>query len=133
MLPTLSIEKFLQYAPEPFKEIVLELRNIVVDVAPSASEVILWKGIAYYDEKRGGPVSAGICHISVQPDHVRLAFLHGAFLPDPRGLLEGHQKAKRYLCIRSYEDAPWDYLKELISDSFHFDPHTLSPGRKIRS
>ena len=125
MLPTLFIEKFLEYTPEQFKEIVLELRNIVARVAPSATEVILWKGISYFDENRGGPVSAGICQVSVQQDHVRLAFIHGAFLPDPQGMLEGERKAKRFLRIRSYEDAPWDYITELITCSYHFDPYTL--------
>jgi hypothetical protein len=126
MLPTLFIEKFLLHAPEQLKEIVFELRNIVAGVAPGATEVILWKGISYYDETRGGPISAGICQVSLQPDHVHLAFIHGAYLPDPRGLLEGDRKAKRYLRIRSYEDAPWDYIKELIASSYNFDPRTLS-------
>jgi hypothetical protein len=129
MLPTRYVEKYLQHTPEHFKEIVLELRNMIASVAPGASEKMIWKGIVYYDGKRGGAVKGGICHISVQPDHVCLAFIHGAFLPDPHGLLEGQGKAKRFVRIRSYEDAPWEALKELIACSYHFDPLTLK-GRQ---
>jgi hypothetical protein len=125
MLPTHDIEKFLKLTPVPFQEIVLELRNIIASVAPNASERIHWNGISYFDAERGGPVSAGICQISVQGDHVRLAFIHGAFLPDPHGLLEGDRKAKRFVRIRSYVEAPWDYLKDLITSSKNFDPYTL--------
>jgi hypothetical protein len=125
MLPITTVEKFLQHTPEQFREIVLELRNIVASVDPCATEGILWKGISYYDEKRGGPVSAGICQISVQPDHVRLGFIHGALLPDPLGLLEGDRKAKRFVRIYSFEDAPWDYYRDLITASHKFDPYRL--------
>jgi hypothetical protein len=59
--------------------------------------VVLWKGISYYFKERGGPVSAGICQINVLEDHVRLGFIHGAYLPDPRDLLEGDRKVKRFV------------------------------------
>jgi hypothetical protein len=120
------IEKHLAQTQPHLQEIVLELRNIVASVAPAASETIHWGCLDYYDESRGGPVSAGICQIGVQEDHVRLGFVHGAFLPDPKGLLEGKGKAKRFVRILSYEEAPWDDLKDLIAASARFDPCTLS-------
>ena len=91
--PTREIELCLQYLPAELRDIVLELRSLIVSVAPTAKEVIQRKGFTYYDEDRGGPVSAGICQIALQSDHIRLAFVHGAFLPDPQGLLEGNEKA----------------------------------------
>jgi len=125
MLPLHEVETFLQHIPAPLQEIVLELRNLVVSVAPDAVEVIRWKGLSYFHAGRGGIVSAGICQIGIEKDHVRLAFIHGAFIPDPRGMLEGKQKAKRSLRIDSYESAPWEYLKELIEASSRFDPYSL--------
>ena len=125
MLPNRYIEQVLQRARPDFQEIALELRNIIVSVAPTAIETALWKGLSYYHAERGGPVSAGICQISVHEDHVRLGFVHGAFLPDPRSLLEGDRKAKRFLRITSYDSAPWDYIEELITASSKFDPSTL--------
>jgi hypothetical protein len=125
MLTTRSIESHLQHIPSELCDIVLELRNLVATVTPNATEALHRTGMTYFDVKRGGPVSAGICQIGIQRDHVRLAFIHGAFLPDPRGLLEGNQKYKRYVRITSYEDADWGYLKELIVSSSRFDPYTL--------
>jgi len=125
MLPIHHIENFLKFTPQPLQEIVLELRNIIAAVAPDAAEVVRWGGLSYFHEGRGGIVSAGICQIGIEKDHVRLAFIHGAFLPDPRKLLRGTGKAKRHIEIDSYETAPWEYFKELITASAKFDPRSL--------
>ena len=125
MLPLHTIEEFLQRNPADFQEIALELRNIIVSVAPDATEVIRWRGLCYFHEGRGGIVSAGICQIGFHTDHIRLAFIHGAFIDDPKHLLEGTEKYKRFVRIRSYDDAPWEYLRELITSSASFDPYSL--------
>jgi len=125
MLPIHEVETFLKYTPAPLQDIVLELRNIIAEVAPDAVEVIRWKGLSYFHEGRGGVVSAGICQIGLHEGYLRLDFIHGAFLSDPKKLLEGNQKAKRFVRIRSYEEAPWDDLKQLIEESSHFDPRSL--------
>lgn len=125
MLPMRQIETFLERVPQHFQDTVFELRNIISSVAPDAVEAVRWGGLSYFHEGSGGIVSAGICQIGIHEDHVRLAFIHGAFLPDPRHLLEGKEKYKRFIKIYSYEDAPWDYLKELITASSHFDPYSL--------
>ena len=126
MRPTREIERCLQFTPPDLRDLVLELRSLIVAVAPAATEVIHRKGFTYYDEDRGGPVSAGICQIRLLPDHIRLAFVHGAFLPDPHRLLEGNQKAMRYVRLYSYGQAPWDALKALITASAGFDPYSLN-------
>jgi hypothetical protein len=126
MLPLHEVETFLQHTPTPLQEIVLELRNIIAQVAPDAAETVRWKGLSYFHEGRGGIVSAGICQIGIHEDHVRLAFIHGAFLPDPRHLLMGDRKAKRYLRIDSYESAPWEACRELIRASSEFDPRSFA-------
>ena len=125
MLPLHEVETFLQHTPLHLQEIVLELRNIIALVAPDAVEVLRWGGLSYFHEGRGGIVSAGICQIGLHKDHVRLAFVHGAFLSDPHGLLAGTQKAKRFVRIESYDDAPWDNLRELIIVSARFDPRAI--------
>ena len=125
MLPIHEIEPFLQHMPVNLQDIVLELRNVIVSVAPDAVEVIRWGGLSYFHEGRGGVVSAGICQIGIHKDHIRLAFIHGAFLPEPRKLFEGTQKYKRYIRLTSYDEAPWDYLEQLIGAASQFDPRTL--------
>ncbi len=125
MLPFHEIEVFLQRTPLHLQEIVLELRNIIVSTVPDATEVVRWGGLSYYHEGRGGIVSAGICQIGIHKDHIRLAFIHGAFLPDPHNLLEGIQKYKRFIKLESFDNAPWNDLKQLIVSASHFDPRSL--------
>lgn len=125
MLPLHEIEAFLQHTPAHLQEIVLELRNLIAEIAPDAAETIRWGGLSYFHAGRGGIVSAGICQISIHADHVRLAFIHGAFIADPRQLLVGTQKAKRFVRIESFDDAPWEYFRELIRASANFDPRTI--------
>jgi hypothetical protein len=126
MQPTRDIELYLAHLPIELQDIVLELRNIIASVAPSATETLHRKGFSYYYAERGGPVSAGICQINLQRDHISLAFIHGAFLPDPKGLLQGDRLAKRYVKITSFDQAPWDDLQNLITASTHFDPRTAA-------
>src|SRR5512138_2827214 len=125
MLGLHEIEVFLQRTPVPLQEIIFELRNLVVEVAPDAVEVIRWGGLSYFHEGRGGIVSASICQIAIFEDHIGLGFIHGIHLSDPHHLLEGSQKSKRYAWIHSYDDAPWDDLKQLIEESSRFDPRKL--------
>jgi len=126
MLPTRHLEKYLEHVSPPLRDIVWEIRNIIVSIAPNATEVMHSKGMTYYHAERGGPVSAGICQIVIHTDHIRLAFIHGAFLPDPEGLLKGAPQYKKYIRIDSYEEARWDAIKDMIGASSRFDPRTLS-------
>lgn len=125
MLPIHQIESFLKYTPPHLQEIVMELRNIIFSVAPDATEVVRWGDLSYFHAGRGGIVSAGICQIGIHKEHVRLAFIHGAFLPDPRKLLCGTQRYKRFVEIDSYDNASWDDLKKLVLSASKFDPRSI--------
>jgi hypothetical protein len=129
MQPNRDFETYLaQLAPyltPDLRDVVFELRSIICSVAPTATESMQRKGFSYYYAERGGPVSAGICQINLHGDHIRLAFNHGAFLPDPKGLLRGDRLAKRYVKIASFDQAPWDDLHDLIAASAHFDPRSI--------
>jgi hypothetical protein len=61
----------------------------------------------------------------VHAEHVRLSFIHGVFIEDPQGLLQGERIAKRYVRLESYESAPWEALGELIRTAAMFDPTAL--------
>jgi hypothetical protein len=103
MQPTRDIESYLAHLPSELRDIVFELRSIIASIAPTATETLHRHGFTYYHAERGGPVSAGICQINLQRDHIRLAFIHGAFLPDPKGLLQGDRQYKRYVKIYSFD------------------------------
>jgi hypothetical protein len=125
MLSTHTIEKSLEHIAPELRDIIFEIRNIVAAVAPDATEIMHSRGMRYFHAERGGPVSAGICQILIEHDYIGLAFIHGAFLPDPRGLLEGKPRYKKFVRIYAYDDAPWDYLRDLIAASSRFDPRSL--------
>ena len=130
MLSSSQFKQILQQIPPQLQDIVIELRDIISTVAPGVTEAANRQGFSYYFAPSGGPVSAGVCQIGIFADHVRLAFIHGAFLPDPKGLLAGAPRYKRFVRIDSYEAAPWEDLKELIVASARFDPRTLQADRK---
>jgi hypothetical protein len=125
MLSLHEIETFLQHTPPDLQDIVLELRNIIASVAPDAVEVIRWGGLSYFHEGHGGIVSAGICQIGIHSGYIRLDFIHGIYLSDPKHLLEGAQKVKRFVKLKSFDEAPWDDLKQLIEESSRFDPRAI--------
>jgi hypothetical protein len=125
-----EIERFLAHRPENLKEIVFGLRDLVAEIAPHATEKIQWKGLSYFDATRGGVVKGGICQIEIHADHVRLSFIHGAFLDDPHGLLEGDRLSKRYVCLENFQYAPWERLEELIRVAAKFDPVEFWKGRQ---
>ena len=126
MLPFHAVEAYLKYTPSQLSEIVLELRNLVVEEAPGATEDIRHGGIVYYFEESGGPVSAGICGIAIKPDHIRLYFTQGAFIPDRAHLLKGSGKAMRYLELTSFESVPWEEIRVLIKNHADFDPRSFT-------
>jgi hypothetical protein len=130
VLSTRDVEKLLGTVPLNLQEIVLELRNLVAEVAPDVTEKIHSRGFSYYFESRGGPVKAGLCQINIHPDHIRLGFIHGAFLPDPLGLLVGEPRYKKHIRIHSYAAADWEYYKDLLRASAAFDVLTLSVNRE---
>ena len=125
MLPIKTIHHFLKYFPDELCEIVLELRNLVAAAASGATEDIRPNGLVYYFGDLGGPVSAGICGITVNADHVRLYFTHGAFIPDPQGLLQGSGKAMRFIRLEEYRSIPWEDIQALIAEHANFDPRSF--------
>ena len=125
-----EFERFLEWKPDALKDIVFELRNLIVDIAPNATEKIQWKGLSYYDASRGGVVKGGICQIELHDKHVRLSFIHGAFIQDPHGLLRGDRLSKRYVRLESYESVPWEQLADLVRVAAKFDPLAFWKSRE---
>ena len=121
-LPVHILKRKLEFEPAWQIEICMEVRNIVAEVAPQATERLVKNRLTYHDPGRGGPVKAGICGISLHEDHVRVHFAHGAFLKDPQQLLEGDRIAMRFLRIPAYDLAPWDSIRTLIQQSNAFRP-----------
>ena len=132
-LSTGEVERFLAHFPLGLQDIALELRNMLARLCPGATERILWGGLSYHDSAKGGPIRGAICQIELCDDHVRLSFIHGARLKDPKALLEGDRKSKRYVRLISYEEVPWEAITELIRAAADLDPSTFdAPLKPLR-
>lgn len=124
MLPIQFIEKKYSFLPYDLFDIFMELRNIIATAKPGVTEELTRNSVTYYDSKKGGHVSAGVCAVVFCDNHIEVHFIHGTFLPDPKHLLHGKQKYKRYLQIDKFDSAPWEAIRDLITASSQFDPYT---------
>ncbi len=118
-----EIAGFLDRCPGDLCDLILELRELVQEVAPEVHEAIKFNALCYY--KPGHPygvIGGNVCMISVRNECVYLSFIHGAFLPDPEGLLEGSGKAKRHIEIRSAADIRRAAVAKLIRAAIAYTP-----------
>ncbi|MGD9675532.1 MAG: DUF1801 domain-containing protein [Candidatus Bipolaricaulia bacterium] len=112
-----EFQRFLADLPAKQREVVDALREVVRRVVPDAEETILWGGLSYHSPWVGGRVKGAICQISVKRSGVRLEFIHGVRLADPNGRLEGDRLSKRYVPIRSADDAREAAIARLIREA----------------
>lgn len=119
-----QVERLFQKIDRDPLKISLEIHNLVAEIAPSAAVNVHRRGLTYFHAERGGHVSAGICQTFVMPDYIPLAFIHGACIPNPKQLFEGKTYPERFLRIDSYDNAPWDNIRQLITEHAAFDPYT---------
>jgi len=122
MLPIHQIETLLEGLPPDLRDIVLEIRSLIAEAAPGVTETTRKNNLSYYYSEWGGPVSAGVCGVGLSPEFIRLYFPHGAFIPDPQGLLKGDRLAMRWLFLYAYDQVPWEALRVLIEAHARFDP-----------
>lgn len=61
---------------------------------------------------------AAFAYVNVFRDHVNVGFFHGAFLPDPAGLLEGTGKRMRHVKLRPGVEVNSLALEALIVASY---------------
>ncbi len=116
-----EVERALRFQRPDLVDLVLEIRNIVVKVNPSATERISSSGLTFYDANKGGTIKGGICFVDIREDDVRLRFGLGAFLDDPKSLLSGDRLYMRHMDIASFDEAPWTDIEALIRASANLD------------
>lgn len=118
-----EITEFLAEWPREQRELALELRRLVLRVAPQLDERIAFGALCYVVPGRPyGVIGGGACGIGRRKDTVQLGFLHGAFLPDPERRLRGKGKAKRHLELPSRESLDLRGIEALVRAAVAFDP-----------
>jgi hypothetical protein len=108
-----DVKDFLAgYGPE-VRKLAVKLRELVVEVAPTATEQldVPAKIIGY---GYGPRYEDSICAISPFKTYVNLNIYKGTELPDPAGLLEGTGKLHRHVKITTAEDVESRALLALL-------------------
>ena len=101
------------------------IRALVMKTATSCEEYVSpWKTPAF---DSNGP----LCVFVLGKEHVTLAFLRGAMLPDPEKLLEGKAKGVRNLKLRSLEDVKRPAVKRLIEEAVKLNKTNPPSGKMV--
>jgi len=105
--------------------VVKSVRALVLKTAKDCEEYVSpWKTPAF---DSNGP----LCVFVLGKEHVTLAFLRGAVLPDPGKLLEGKGKGVRNVKIRSPEDVKRPEVKKLIEEAAKLNKKDPPSGKMV--
>ena len=112
-VPDEELGAFLGLWSEEAHARALELRELVLSVAPFAEERLIrgWKVVAYDHDGL-------IAYIKPRHDAVHLGFYDGVNLPDPHGHLEGSGKYRRHLVIDLTASLDRPVILELLRHAF---------------
>jgi hypothetical protein len=113
--PSPQLLGFLANRDNQVADLALKLREIVLDEAPGATELVhdVKYAIALnYTFTRS--VKQAFCGIAIYRHHVNLGFWRGAELADPKKRLEGDGKLHRHLRVAKYEDLERPYLRNFV-------------------
>jgi len=108
-----------------FEGVTKAVRALVKKTAAGCEEYVSpWKTPVF---DSNGP----LCVYLVQKEHVTLAFLRGAVLPDPEKLLEGKAKGVRNLKLRSIADVKRPGVKKLLAEAVKLNKKDPPSGKMI--
>jgi hypothetical protein len=117
-----DLKAFLSGAPAEVSEVVLTLRDMILRAVPQAEESLAWGALSYHRPQVGGRVKGAVCQIVIRRGEVRLDFIHGIRLSDPKGLLQGDRVSKRFVLIRTIAHAMRPEIAALIREAAALDP-----------
>ena len=101
------------------------VRALVMKTAPGCEEYVSpWKTPAF---DSNGP----LCVFVLGKEHVTLAFLRGAMIPDPEKLLEGKAKGVRNIKLRSVPDVKRPGVKSLIAEAAKLNKKDPPSGKMV--
>jgi len=100
-----GVRKYIEKQPSPQKEILLELRNIIVKNFPGIHERMRW----------GVPEYEGKYYILALKDHVNLGFSLKGLTPEEEALLEGGSETMKHIKISSLDDIDEERITRLLN------------------
>lgn len=112
--PGATVGSYISSQPAPQREILERLRALVREEAPQASEAIKW-GCPWYGHH------GHLCALMRHKEYVRLQFVRGVDLADPKGLLEGTGKGMRHLKVHSLEALPEAAVRAWVREAVNLN------------
>ena len=118
-----ELDALLVDHPEPVVEVVLRLRDVLLEGQPSLVERVRpgWHSVNFHD-----PVAGFVCGLFPFADRVQLVFERGALLPDPHHRLGGTGRQVRTLEFTAPEDVDAEVVLEFLD-------HAVDIGARARS
>ncbi|HUJ39922.1 MAG TPA: DUF1801 domain-containing protein [Candidatus Acidoferrales bacterium] len=108
-----------------FSGVMKAVRALVKVTAPGCEEYVSpWKTPAF---DSNGP----LCVFVLGKEHVTLAFLRGAMLPDPEKLLEGKAKGVRNIRLRTVADVERPGVKRLVAAAAKLNATNPPSGKMV--
>ena len=114
--------EFIAQLPSDIKPIVVALRDGIIRTVPDVKESVVWGALSYHRPQIGGRVKGSVCLIVVKDSSVRLDFIHGIRLRDPKHILQGDRVSKRYVPIPSVRAAVSSDVLKLIKEVASLNP-----------
>ena len=108
-----------------FASVAKAVRSLVKKTATGCEEYVSPWNTPAFDSN--GP----LCVYLVQKEHVTLAFLRGAMLPDPQKILEGKAKGVRNVRLRTLADVKRPGVKRLIAEAATLNKKDPPSGKMI--
>ncbi len=112
--PKVQVDAFINQAPPTVRPVLRDLRELLREELPEATEEIKWGRPVY-------SLNHIVCYLAASGDHANLGFYRGIELADPRGLLEGEGKKLRHIKVRDREEIRQRWYRTLIRQAAKLD------------
>jgi len=107
-----KIQEFIEKLEEDKKEIAIDLRTIVLKIAPKAKQDIKWGALVFFKDERP------FCGIMPYSKYISVIFDRGSEINDSNNILEGSGKKMKHIKIFNMENIKDKNVKYYIKESF---------------
>ena len=107
-----KIQEFIEKLEKDKKEIAIDLRTIVLKIAPKSKQDIKWGALVFFKGERA------FCGIMPYSKYISVIFDRGSEINDSNNILEGSGKKMKHIKIFNMDDIKDKNVKYYIEESF---------------
>lgn len=108
--PRSDTDAYASRVKEPMKNIVRDLRKVILNASKGINENMKWGNLTY-------ECNGLVCTIVNHKSHVNLEFWHGTALKDLKKMLQGTGKRMRHIKLRTPDDIDSKQISAWIKES----------------